>query len=180
MPLLAEDPYGRSKIEAERIVKQWCLENNVVCTILRLPLVVGENPPGNLGNLMMGIKHGYYFNISHGKSSKSMVLASDVAKFILKAAQNGGIYNLTDGHHPNFNELSHSIANQIGKKFVPNIPMFIATILALIGDLVGSKFPINSDKLKKITSTLTFDDSKARMAFGWNPASVLNGFKINE
>jgi hypothetical protein len=30
----------------------------------------------------------------------------------------------------------------------------------------------------KITSTLTFDDSKARNAFGWKPTPVLEGFKI--
>ena len=62
-PLLAEDPYGKSKIEAEKIVENWCKENNVICTILRLPLLVGLNPPGNLGAMIRGIKKGYYFAI---------------------------------------------------------------------------------------------------------------------
>jgi nucleoside-diphosphate-sugar epimerase len=178
--LKANDPYGKSKIEAELIVKNWCDENNVICTILRLPLVVGENPPGNLRAMIYGIKMGYYFNISGGTARKSMVLASDVAKFILKAAVVGGTYNLTDGYHTNFNELSHCIAKQINRNYVPNIPIFFAKILAFLGDLVGEKFPINSNKLNKITSTLTFDDSKAREAFGWNPTPVLKGFKIHE
>jgi hypothetical protein len=34
--------------------------------------------------------------------------------------------------------------------------------------------------LSKITSTLTFDDSKARMTFGWNPSPVLESFKIKK
>lgn len=178
--LKANDPYGKSKIEAEVIVKDWCDENNVICTILRLPLVVGENPPGNLGSMIHGIKKGYYFNIAGGNTKKSMVLASDIAKFILKAAKVGGTYNLTDGYHPNFNELSYLISQKLGKKFVPNMPLFVAKILATLGDILGSKFPINSNKLNKITSTLTFDDSKAREAFGWNPTPVLKGFKINE
>jgi nucleoside-diphosphate-sugar epimerase len=109
-----------------------------------------------------------------------MVLASDVAKFILKAAEVGGTYNLTDGYHPNFNELSNCIALQMGKKFVPNMPLFVAKFLATIGDILGSKFPINSDKLNKITSTLTFDDTKARLAFGWKPSPVLKGFNMYE
>ena len=179
-PLIARDPYGRSKIDTEDIIKKWCLENNVIYTILRLPLVAGPNPPGNLGSMINGIKNGYYFNISGGNSQKSMVLASDVAKFVLKAAEVGGVYNLTDGYHPNFNELSRYIVSQIGKKFVPNLPLFVAKILANIGDILGSKFPINSNKLNKITSTLTFDDSKARKAFGWNPTPVLKGFNIHE
>jgi nucleoside-diphosphate-sugar epimerase len=178
--LIASDPYGRSKIETEDIVKKWCEHYNVTCTILRLPLVVGANPPGNLGSMINGIKKGYYFNIAGGNAKKSMVLASDIAKSILDAAEVGGIYNLTDGIHPTFNELSKSISQNLDKSFVPNMPLFIANILAKIGDILKDVFPINSYKLSKITSTLTFDDSKARKAFNWNPTPVLKGFKINE
>jgi len=178
-PLLAQDPYGKSKIEAERIVVDWCKKNNVIYTILRLPLVVGENPPGNLGTMIKSIKKGYYFNIAGGNAKKSMVLANDIAKFILKAAEIGGIYNLTDGIHPSFFELSKCISRKFGKSYVPNLPLFLAKILARIGDIFGNDIPINSNKLLKITSTLTFDDSKARMAIGWNPTSVLDGFKLN-
>ncbi len=179
-PLLAQDPYGKSKIEAEEIVKQWCEEQNVICTILRLPLVVGENPPGNLGAMIRGINKGYYFNIGGGDSNKSMVLATDVAKFILKAAEKGGTYNLTDGCHPSFSELSKKIASKMGKSYVPNLPKLFAYLLAKLGDHLGNKFPINSDKYLKITSTLTFDDNKARVAFGWNPSPVLDYFIIQQ
>ena len=178
--LQARDPYGRSKMEAEEVVKKWCNEYNVKCTILRLPLVVGENPPGNLGAMIRGIKKGYYFNIAGGNAKKSMVLATDVAKFILKAAEKGGTYNLTDGQHPTFNELSKNIARKMGKSYVPNLPKLFAFILAKFGDHLGNKFPINSDKFLKITSTLTFDDNEARMAFGWNPSPVLDCFKIQQ
>ena len=177
-PLLAEDPYGKSKIEAEVNVKKWCDNNNVICTILRLPLVVGENAPGNLYAMIRGIKKGYYFNISGGNAKKSMVLASDIAKFILKAGENGGIYNLTDGIHPTFNELSKRISQKLEKSFVPNLPLLIAFFLALVGDIIGCSFPINSNKLSKIISTLTFDDSNARLAFGWEPTPVLEGIKL--
>ena len=34
---------------------------SIVCTILRLPLIVGSNPPGNLGKMINGIKNGFYF-----------------------------------------------------------------------------------------------------------------------
>jgi nucleoside-diphosphate-sugar epimerase len=179
-PLLANDPYGLSKIDAEKLVSEWCFKHNIICTILRLPLVVGVNPPGNLGVMINGIKRGYYFNIGGGNVKKSMVLASDVTSFILSASDVGGIYNLSDGYHPSFHELSHCIAEQIGRKNIPNLPTYIAKFLALIGDILGEKFPINSKKLSKITSPLTFDDSKAVNAFGWKPTKVLNGFKVYE
>jgi nucleoside-diphosphate-sugar epimerase len=179
-PLNAIDPYGKSKVLVEELVINWCKKNGVICTIFRLPLLVGANPPGNLGSMINGIQKGYYCNLSGGAAQKSMVLASDIAKFVLKAADVGGTYNLTDGYHPNFKELSILISKQSNIKFVPNIPFFIAKILAVVGDIIGNKFPINSDKLKKIISTLTFDDSKARKEFGWNPTPILIGFNIHE
>lgn len=179
-PLLANDPYGKSKIEAEKIVQTWCNENNIVCTILRLPLVAGSNPPGNLGSMILGIKKGYYFNIGGGHAQRSIVLATDISKYILIAAEIGGIFNLTDGKHPSFYELSHIISKQAGKSFVSNLPIHLAYILAKFGDLFGDKLPFNSNKLSKTTNTLTFNDSRARITFGWNPTPVLNKFSIDE
>lgn len=178
-PLEAKDPYGLSKIEAERIILLWCKLNNVVCTILRLPLLVGENPPGNLGTMLKGIEKGYYFNIAGGKAKKSMVMAQDVANFISKVAAVGGIYNLTDGLHPNFSELSTAISKQKKKKTPLNLPLFIAKLLGYSGDIFGDNVPINSSKIRKITSDLTFDDSKARELVGWQPQSVLQYLKSN-
>jgi nucleoside-diphosphate-sugar epimerase len=175
----AKDPYGLSKIEAEALVMEWCKKNNVVCTILRLPLLVGENPPGNLGAMIKAIDKGYYFNIGGGKAKKSMVLAEDVATFIPHIAAIGGTYNLTDGFHPDFKSLSAVIAKHYRKAQPLNLPMPVAKMMGFVGDLIGNKAPINSLKLKKITSDLTFDDSKSRK-LGWNPQSVLEYLKNND
>jgi nucleoside-diphosphate-sugar epimerase len=178
-PLLAKDPYGKSKIDAEMLVKNWCDSNNISCTILRLPLIAGPNPPGNLGFMLKGLKKGYYFNIASGLSRKSIVLASDIAKFIIPAAEKGGTYNLTDGEHPSFKALSQYMAGELGKSFVPNIPYFVAYTMAKMGDLIGRKALFDSNKFKKIISSLTFSDKKARSSFGWNPTPVLKAFKLD-
>ncbi len=177
-PLNAKDPYGLSKIQAEQIVDTWCKANSVVCTILRLPLLVGNNPPGNLSAMIKGLKKGYYMNIAGGKAKKSMVMAYDVAKFITSASKVGGIYNLTDGYHPSFSELSANLAKQLNKRDPLNIPNWLAKLMAKTGDLLGQEAPFNSYKLSKITADLTFDDSKARKSFGWNPTPVLKAFKL--
>jgi nucleoside-diphosphate-sugar epimerase len=178
-PLLAKDPYGLSKITAEQLVVDWCTQNKVICTILRLPLLVGENPPGNLGSMLKAIDKGYYFNVGGGKAKKSMVLAIDVAKFIPVVASFGGIYNLTDGRHPDFARLSAVIAYSKNKKKPLNMPLFLAKSLGFIGDFLGNKSPMNSLKIKKITSDLTFDDSKARELLQWNPKSVVHYISNN-
>ena len=179
-PLGAKDPLGLTKIQAEYMVLDWCKKYNIVCTILRLPLIAGAYPPGNLGDMIKGIKKGYYFNIKSAECKKSIVLAEDVAKSIVKVASIGGIYNLTDGYHPSFFELSENISRQLGKNRSKNLPLWLAKGLALTGDLFGEKAPLNSAKLLKITSDLTFDDSKAREAFGWHPTPVLEGFIISD
>ena len=176
--LNANDPYGSSKIYSETYISIWCKIRDVKLTILRLPLLVGVNPPGNLNAMIKGIKQGYYFNIGGGQAKKSMVMVSDVSKILMTASEIGGIYNLTDTYHPSFLEFSHSISKQLNNKFIFNIPLFIASIIAKIGDLSGNWFPLNSSKLSKITSTLTFDDTKAQNAFNWNPQKVIDVFKI--
>jgi nucleoside-diphosphate-sugar epimerase len=126
--------------------------------------------------MIKGIKKGYYFNIGGGLAKKSMVLTEDVANILVKASEIGGIYNLTDGYHPNFFEISSAIAKQNGKSIPFNMPYIIAKMIALFGDVVGSKFPLNSNKLKKITTDLTFDDNRAREVLGWQPRNVIDWF----
>ncbi len=178
-PLKATDPYGSSKIQSERIIIDWCSKHNVICTVFRLPLVAGVDPPGNLGAMIKAIRLGYFFTINEGQSRKSMVLAEDIGAFLSNATLVDGIFNLTDGIHPSVRDLSIVIASKLGKKRKPlNISLGVANILGMAGDIIGSKSPINSSKLRKLNSDLTFDDSKARRLLGWNPTGVLQGFKL--
>ncbi len=176
--LNANKAYGLSKKEAEGIVQSWCDRNKIKCSILRLPLVIGLDPPGNLRSMINAINNGYYMNIDGGLAKRSMVMANDVANCILRVSEVGGIYNLTDGYHPSFKELSELIAKQLNKKKPKNIPLWFANVLAWIGDICGDNSPFNSYKLSKTRSNLIFDDSKARNTFGWNPTSVLDSFKL--
>jgi nucleoside-diphosphate-sugar epimerase len=177
-PMRASDPYGRSKIEAEKLILEWCLKRETNAGIVRLPLVAARNAPGNLGAMIKAMRNGYYFQIAKGSARKSMVLAEDVAKIIPRLAEIGGVYNLTDGHHPSFNELERTILTQLNKHQLINLPRWVAAMLGRVGDLVESiapnRSPVNTNKLKKITSTLTFDDSRARSALGWNPKRVID------
>lgn len=52
--------------------------------------------------------------------------------------------------------------------------------MALVGDLMGNKAPINSLKLKKITESLTFSNEKAKRELNWQPLNVLENFRIKK
>lgn len=172
-PLQGKTPYALSKIQAEQWLQQWCGRHNIRLSILRLPLVAGQQAPGNLGAMVNGIRTGRYFNIAEGKARKSVVLAEDVANWIPKIAAVSGVYNLTDGYHPSFAELAAVIAKQLHCNPPGNLPSWVALPAAFAGNFLGSRAPINCDKLRKITATLTFNDAKAKAAFGWMPKPVL-------
>jgi nucleoside-diphosphate-sugar epimerase len=173
-PLLGKTPYARSKIMAEQWLTEWANINEIKLAILRLPLVAGPNPPGNLGAMIKGIGTGKYLSIGNADAKKSVVWAGDIAKIIPVAAQKGGIFNLADGYDPSFGELETGIAGILDVKKPRKISFAVAKILALGGDLLGRRAPVNSNKLRKITSTLTFDDSKARSELNWRPVAVLD------
>ena len=163
--LNGNSPYAKSKIEAEQLVQDWCLENQVNCVILRLPLVVGENAPGNLGAMERAIKKGYYFRLGTGNARRSMVNAVDVAKLIPSLLNKNGIYNITDGLHRSFAEMDTFLAQKHGKT-VKKIPVFMGKMIAKVGDFVPG-FPLNSYRLGKLEQSLTFNDDKARQELDW-------------
>jgi len=171
-------PYGESKKLAEKYINNW--KTTTKKMIIRLPLLVGINPPGNLGKMISAIKKGYYFNIAGGKAKRSMVLAEDIAAYLPILAEYEGTYNLTDGYHPLFKELSSAIKSIIKnrKSSCLSIPFPLIKIFAFIGDFIQKitkkSFPVNSLVLKKMTSDLTFSDKKARKDLGWNPQKVLD------
>lgn len=172
-PLLGTSPYAKSKIEAELFLIQWAEEHNITVTILRLPLIAGPNPPGNLGSMIEGIKTGRYASIGKANSRKSMIWVEDIPQFILKIKDQGGVFNLTDNYHPTFRELESSISKNLGKSKLLKVPFVLAKLIACLGDLLGNRFPINSEKLKKITCTLTFSTQKAMLSTDWKPTQVL-------
>ena len=176
-PLIGNTPYAKSKIMAEEYLQEWSKEKDVNLVILRLPLVAGRNPKGNLGSMLNGIKKGYYFNISGSNAKKSVVLADDIARLIPNLIGKRGIYNLAGDKDYTFEEISKIIANQSGNQKVYSLPYAFVSILAKIGDVIP-KFPIDSLKLKKIMSDLTVSSEKAINELNWMPKPLSDNFKI--
>lgn len=164
-PLLGSTPYAKSKIMAEEMIQTWCASNGVNCVILRLPLVVGENAPGNLGAMEKAIRKGYYFRLGTGNARRSMVNAVDVAKLIPSLIVMNGVYNLTDGLHRSFAEMDTFLAQKHGKA-VKKIPVWMGKWAAKLGDFIPG-FPLNTYRLGKLEQSLTFNDDKARRELNW-------------
>lgn len=177
-PLDGDTPYAKSKIMAEEYLTKWCYEHGVILGILRPSLLAGKNAPGNLGAMVNGVRKGFYMNIAGGKVTKSVLMAEDIARILPLVAAKGGVYNVCDTRQPSFGELSVSVARQLGKSKPISIPYWMAWCMAMVGNLLGSKAPINSYKLEKMTQSLTFSNVKARRELGWEPLDVLENYVI--
>ena len=177
-PLNGTTPYALSKIKAEKYLEGWCAMHNVKLSILRPSLIAGPNPPGNLGAMIHGIKTNKYLSIAGGKARKSVLMVQDIANLFPMLIEKGGIYNVCDSYQPSFRELEMVMCKQLNKKTPISIPYWLAKSMAVMGDCLGAKAPINSLKLRKITSSLTFSNEKAVRELGWKPMNVLENFRI--
>lgn len=181
-PLEATDVYGLSKVRAEEAVREWGYRTGSSTTILRLPVVVAQQPHGNVATLMNAIRRGRYVRIGDGSARRSMVRADDVAAIIDRAANVGGIFNLTDGYSPGVAELETALAGYVGRDTpIKSMPLLLARAIATAGDginaLVGRRFPLDTPALQKLTESLTFSDDRARQQLNWSPRPVLDLFQ---
>ncbi len=157
--------YGKSKLEAEKLVLDWGKEHGVNIMILRLPLIFGFGAPGNLGAMEKAIKKGFYFRIGTGDAVRSMVDVEQLSDFLVNLdGSESGIYNLVS-YHRSFKEVEQ-IFSDLYQKRIKVIPSWMAKFAAKLGDVIPG-FPLNSYRLKKLESSLTFDCSKAEQQLGW-------------
>lgn len=176
--LIGDSPYSDSKIKAEAFLHEWAKKNNVILGILRPGLLAGKDAPGNLGAMLRGIKTGMYASVAGGKAHKSMLMAEDIGNLIPLIATKGGIYNVCDNHHPTFRELEITMAKQLGKRPPIIIPYWIAKFIAILGDIIGDKIPLNSSRLYKIITNDTFSSEKAQRELNWKPMDVVSNYRI--
>lgn len=172
----ASDPYGKSKIEAEKLILDWGNENEVKTIILRLPLVYGDNLTGNLKAMLKALQKGYFFLLKKGKAFRSVVFADDVAQLLLQTEKiPTGVYNLTSSYNPSFSEIATFLAEKHQTKKAQNLPLLLAYPLALTGSFLEFIFrkelPFNLKKLHMMSQNLTFSSEKAKKTFQWNPRS---------
>jgi len=165
-PTCPVSEYGRSKLEAERLVTDWCGRHDVICTILRPAMAFGNGVKGKAMMLFNGIRRGYYVNIRDNDAKHSVVLAYDVARVALMLQGRSGIYNVCDGRNHTVVELANAIGHNISTdKRVYCLPLKWVKILATIADAAQIVLPRSCRHdmrgyVKMLTSTLTFSNSK--------------------
>jgi GlcNAc-P-P-Und epimerase len=168
--------YGKSKWEAEKIIKDWyCRDSkNKSVTIIRPTVIFGERNRGNVFNLLKQINSGKFLMIGKGNNKKSMAYVGNVVAFIKDRIENSSselqTFNYSDKPDLNMNELSSLIENKMILS-IPKIkiPYWIGMIGGFCFDflvkITGKKMSISSVRVKKFCATTQFDASKAHLVF---------------
>lgn len=170
-PLKGVTPYALSKTKAEETLMNFGAKNNINVVVLRLPLITGKNPVGNLQSMIKAIQKGYYFRIGKGDAQRSIISAIDVAKVIPDVLNLNGIYNYTDCTHPTIAQIDTVIGKKYNKK-IKKWPKPLLKWFASIGDIIPF-FPFNSIKFNKLTNTLTFSNKKILKEIKFKPNNGL-------
>lgn len=163
--------YGRSKWEAEKLLKAWADEDIAhVCTIVRPVVVFGEGNRGNVYTLLSQITGGRFVMIGNGKNKKSMAYVGNVADFLthcLAETDNFVIYNYADKPDFSMKELTDIIYGKLNKPkpaMVISYPfgLTIGYAFDIIARVTFQRLPISSVRVKKFCANTTCAADKFR------------------
>jgi nucleoside-diphosphate-sugar epimerase len=170
-PLAAEDPYGRSKADAERGLAALAAAGRLEPVILRPPLVYGPGVRGNFARLVALVARGVPLPLGAVRNRRSLVFVGNLVDAIVRTldhpAAAGETFMVSDGEDVSTPELVRRIAHTLGKP-VRLVPVPVA-LLRLGGTLAG-----RADDVARLLDDLVVDRSKIRALLGWSPVFTLD------
>lgn len=162
--------YGKSKREAEKWLLAQELPPGKKLIILRPPMVHGPGDKGNLKLLYKFVSKGIPYPLLAFHNQRSFLSINNFTFFIQEIIEKSealvsGIYHIADDEAVSTREIIEIISIEKGKKVSKLVlPKFLINSIALIGDVLP--LPLNSKKLKKLTSSLTVSNTKIKSALG--------------
>ncbi|WP_104384619.1 NAD-dependent epimerase/dehydratase family protein [Sphingobacterium sp. HMA12] len=162
-------PYGRSKQAAEEWLLGQHLPTDKKLIILRPPMVHGSGDKGNLSQLYKIVSKGIPYPLVRFKNKRSFLSIDNFCFFIEQTLlQNEkiatGVYHLADDETLSSNEIVKLMKQETGQ----NTPCFplpkrIIRLISKLGDY-SRVLPLNSWRLKKLTSNLVVSNKKIKVA----------------
>lgn len=175
--------YGRTKHEAEQVLRQWAAEDPArALAIVRPAVVFGEGNRGNVYNLMQQIRSGRFVMVGDGANCKSMGYVGNVAAFLAflgrQAAPGVQAFNYADKPDMSMRELVAFARRALhgGTGGGMRIPLWAGlaggTVLDAVGRATGRSFPVSAVRVRKFCSSTTVSVERAR-ASGFAPPFTL-------
>jgi len=158
--------YVNSKIDVEKQLTTESQKNdNKLLSIIRPPLVYGENIKGNLKTLVDIIKKGYHLPVKGFKNQRSMISVYNLANFIIHILNSditGVVKSCCKDIDISTAELVSTMSQLMNKKDLSfYFPVIILKFLAFIS--------LKSVTLNKLEKSLKINDEASRVMFKWKP-----------
>lgn len=177
-----QTPYGQSKWFAEQYICGKTLPEGKRVFIFRPSMVHGQGNKGNLNLLYSIVSKGIPWPLAAFDNQRSF-LSIENLQFVIKEIINnktisGGVYNLADDESLSTNSLIALISEVLGRKpRLWKIPIGLISQTAKVGDFLG--FPLNSERLEKLTENYIVSNQKIKSAIGINqlPLSLEEGLR---
>jgi len=165
-----QDPYGLSKLEAEKKLKSVADETGMKVVIIRIPLVYGPGVRANFLKLLQSVDKGIPLPVAGIKNKRSMIYLGNLVDLIIKCLAYKGaeqrIYLVSDGHDISTPELVRQIAKSLGK---PPRLFYVPPFMLRLGGFLTGK----SHTIERLVGSLYVDASKIRKELNWKPPFTL-------
>lgn len=161
-PLNPDTVCGKSKAQAENILRQWCEDNHVSLTILRPAYMFGSNVHGEMARLFNYVINGEYVNIRGNEARLSIVTAHDVARTAKILRRNGGVFNVATPEAPTLRQLTEAMSLNTGsQKRMTTLPRKWADwIWRMFRFVPAVDRQLNPDVIERRATTFTLDSSR--------------------
>ena len=176
------DPYGISKVEAERLVLGAAGALGLPTVVLRLPLAYGAGMRGNMLQLFRLVSRGVPLPVAAVRNRRSMIFAGNVAWAIAELvagwAVHGAAFFLSDGEDLSTPELIRRIARALGRRArLVWVPVPVLAAAGRAGDLLSRAVPVplTSEVVERLAGSLSVDASRFASAVGRMPHTVDQG-----
>ncbi|MFS2150864.1 NAD-dependent epimerase/dehydratase family protein [Rhizobium sp. Rhizsp42] len=161
-----ESDYGRTKLEAERLLHALGASTTMEIVIIRSPLVYGPGMRGSFQALVRLVQRGLPLPFASIDNRRSMVYLENLTDLIVTAANHpdaaGGTFMVADSKSPSTPELVRMIAAVTGSS--ASLLPFPPALLEFAGNVTGKR-----ELVYRLTRSLDVDISETSRRLDWMP-----------
>jgi nucleoside-diphosphate-sugar epimerase len=161
-----QDPYGRSKTQAEQALWEITSTSDLEGVVIRPPLVYGPGVRANFASLIGIVGRGLPLPLGSIQNKRSFVSLDNLVDLISTTVQSpnaaGNTFLVSDGHDLSTPELVRSIASALDQS--PKLFPFPSALLKLAATASGKRGAYD-----RLCGSLTVDIALTKQKLSWTP-----------
>jgi nucleoside-diphosphate-sugar epimerase len=177
--------YGRSKLEAERIVQRAAARGDLDTVIVRPPWFYGPYQPARQTRWLRAVRRGRFPLVGDGANRRSMVFTGNLVHGLLRAEvaaeASGRAYWVADREPYAMTDVIDTVRSALAAEGLdvsdrrPRLPAFAGQLAARVDAAVqgAGRYSQTVHVLGELDDTIACDIGAARRDLGYEPATTL-------